>query len=153
MGTPPFSNPLMNIASRSYVSNFSFMGNVKRNKRADLEGEIWKDCPSFKNYKASNLGWLQYPSGHRTLGCVHKDKGYRYAAPSKYQPYPKAIHLFVADAFLQPDPERIFVNHKDRDRANNALKNLERVSPSENSIHAWHSTKHCSTCSCNKNLP
>lgn len=117
------------------------MGNVKRNKRSDFDGEIWKDCPSFPGYKASNYGWVEYPSGHRTLGGIHKTKGYRFAAPSKYQKFAKAIHLYVADAFLPPDPSRIYVNHKNRDRSDNRIENLERVTPSENSYHAWNTPK------------
>lgn len=117
------------------------MGNVKRNKRADLEGEIWLDCPSFIGYKASNYGWLQYPSGHRTLGGIHKTKGYRFSAPSKYQKFAKAVHLFIADAFLPSVEGKIYINHKNRIRSDNRLINLERVSASENSFHAWNTPR------------
>ena len=122
------------------------MGNVKRNKRADFDGEIWKECPNFQGYKASNFGWVEYPTGHRTLGCVHKTKGYRFTAPNskngKVKFYAKAVHLFVADAFLHSrKADQIYVNHKNRDRADNRSDNLEYVTPSENSLHAWNTAK------------
>ena len=123
------------------------MGNIKRDKK-DLAGEVWKECLNFTKYRASNLGRVCYPSGHKTFGSIHKIKGYRFSAPSKYQPWSKAVHLFVADAWLSPDSSRIFVNHKNRDRTDNRIENLERVTPSENTIHAWKTTKHCQTCSC-----
>lgn len=117
------------------------MGNVKRNKRGDLEGEVWFSCPNFPGYEASNLGYVQYPSGHRTLGGVVKSKGYRYCAPSykksSYQRCGSAVHILVADAFFPEDCCRPFVNHKNRDRQDNCIENLERVSASENSRHAW----------------
>lgn len=117
------------------------MGNVKRNKREDFQGEAWKDCPSFPGYRASNMGWVEYPSGHRTLGGQHRAKGYLFSGPSPKQRCAKAIHIIIADAFLPKEEGRIYINHKDRDRHNNKLSNLERVTPSENSLHAWNTAK------------
>lgn len=47
------------------------------------------------------------------------------------------VHRLVAFAFLGPPPsdERIFVNHKDLDKGNNAVDNLEWVSAVENRAH------------------
>ena len=41
------------------------------------------------------------------------------------------VHCLVARAFLgtPPSPEHLEVNHKDRDRCNNAVRNLEYVTP------------------------
>lgn len=92
-----------------------------------------------------SLGWVEYPLGHRTLGGMARTKGYLYTAPSysksSYQRCNKAIHILIADAFLPYEEGKIYINHKDRDRKNNKLENLERVSPSENSLHAWNTAK------------
>ena len=42
----------------------------------------------------------------------------------------------VAAAFIGPRPKGYHINHKDGDKANNCVTNLEYVSPSENAIHA-----------------
>ena len=50
------------------------------------------------------------------------------------------VHRLVAATFLgQPDSPNLQVNHKDKNRGNNRLQNLEYVTPSENQLHA-HST-------------
>ena len=45
-----------------------------------------------------------------------------------------AVHMWVAIAYLghEPDGHRLVVNHKDGNRSNNTLENLEIVSQSEN---------------------
>ena len=47
-----------------------------------------------------------------------------------------AVHRLVAETFI-PNPDNLpIVNHKDGDKTNNHLDNLEIVSKSENALHA-----------------
>lgn len=47
------------------------------------------------------------------------------------------IHALVAEAFIGPRPHGLMVNHKDGDKANNHLGNLEYVTRAENTRHAY----------------
>lgn len=50
-----------------------------------------------------------------------------------------ATHILVARAFLGPCPKGFEVDHKDFDRANSALSNLEYVTHGENNLRAFKS--------------
>jgi hypothetical protein len=66
-------------------------------------------------------------------------KGSRYNCVSLAKdnnPKNAYVHHLVAAAFLGPKPDGAEVNHKDCDKTNNALSNLEYVSRGENIAHA-----------------
>lgn len=47
----------------------------------------------------------------------------------------------IADLFLPHDPNRKFVNHKNLNRSDNRVENLEWVTHSENILHSWANRK------------
>jgi len=47
-----------------------------------------------------------------------------------------SVHALVAEAFIGPRPPGLVVNHKNFDRADNRVKNLEYVSQKRNVHHA-----------------
>jgi hypothetical protein len=49
----------------------------------------------------------------------------------------RSAHRMVADAFLGPIPEGMQVNHKDGDKGNPRVENLEIVTNSENRVHSY----------------
>lgn len=49
----------------------------------------------------------------------------------------RLVHRVVAKAYIPEDPEREFVNHKDGNKQNNHVDNLEWSTKSENLRHAY----------------
>jgi hypothetical protein len=47
------------------------------------------------------------------------------------------VHKLVATAFIGPRPAGKEINHRDGNKANNALPNLEYLTPSENMRHSY----------------
>jgi len=66
------------------------------------------------------------------------DKGYlRVVLSINNKPIKKSIHQLVAEAFI-PNPLRLkYVNHKDGNRSNNSVENLEWCTASQNEIHSY----------------
>lgn len=116
--------------------------------------EIWKDVIGYEDiYQISNLGRLKalprvWYSGKN--GCVKKEKpeqimkcrlakntGYCLVKLIKNGNEKHVyIHRLVAEAFI-PNPNNLpQVNHKDGNKENNCVSNLEWVTAKENIIHA-----------------
>lgn len=87
-------------------------------------------------YEVSDLGRIrQLATGQELLSYVNG--GYLRLwlftpVGGKHQ----TVHTLVAEAFLGPRPAGMQVNHIDGDKLNNALSNLEYVTPRGNSLHA-----------------
>lgn len=114
--------------------------------------EIWKDIIGYEDsYSISNLGHIkskdrlvQYPDGHyqRIKGKFRKPTmttyGYLSVKLSKNNVnVHKHIHDLVAEAFI-PNPLHLLeVNHKDLDKTNNCVDNLEWCTHQENMHHMF----------------
>ena len=74
-----------------------------------------------------------HPSGYLYYG-IYIGKG------KTKQRYWRRGHRLVAQTFLGKIPKKMVINHKDFNKHNNSIENLEIVTSSQNSIH-YHSNK------------
>jgi transposase len=97
--------------------------------------EIWKRYKETK-FEVSNLGnvrnwqnkkprkFSKNPGGYLSVYDNQDKKSYR-------------LHRMVAELFVDGFSEKLVVNHVDGNKTNNHFKNLEWVTSSENTIHAY----------------
>jgi hypothetical protein len=117
-----------------------------------IDGEVWKSIPEYEGlYEASTHG--------RIRSCYAKTGWKKAIGKAKYILKPNLVrgnyhavnvwkdgkckyakvHRLVASAFFGPSD--LCVNHKDGNKINNSVSNLEWVSISENTRHAIHVLK------------
>lgn len=103
----------------------------------------WKPVVGFTAYEVSDEGDVRRSApGRRTfVGKVLKPQlagsGYRFVCLVKGgKSSQRYVHRLVAAAFIGEAPADHEVNHRDGDKSNNHLDNLEYVTRSENCRHA-----------------
>ena len=112
--------------------------------------EIWSDFNHSKfkpYYQVSNTGRVRNKITNKYLKLRHDNRGYVKVALSLNLPYKKntqiGVHRLVALTYIpNDDPEnKTTVNHKDYDKDNNCVENLEWMSNSNN-VKDSYTTKH-----------
>lgn len=129
----------------------NFMRKFERNyNTSDLPGEIFKPVARYEGlYEVSNLGRIRRLPRHisfmRNNVLVEYSSKMIILRPNvDYGGYWSVtltkgsvskfhqVHRIVAEAFLSDYSEDLQVDHVDEDKSNNAVSNLQMVSPSEN---------------------
>jgi len=95
--------------------------------------EIWKPVPSLDGYAASATGNVENVTRNRLLTPCKHHSGYLVVTIKKRS---KLVHRLVAEAFMGECPKGLEVNHKDGNKANNQISNLEYITRSQNQSHA-----------------
>lgn len=97
--------------------------------------EIWKEISGYEGYyKVSNLGRILSIRSNKIMSPEVTRKGYlrvTFSCNGKSSRY--LIHVLVAREFI--GISKLQVNHKDLNKSNNYLENLEYVTPRMNKHH------------------
>lgn len=110
----------------------------------NLPNEIWQPVLGYENYMVSNKGRVKslaksYGQYHLITPSVNSKSGYVYVSLYKGNKR-KNINLarLVAQTFLpNHSTETNTVNHKDGNKQNNSVENLEWLTQSQNNKHAY----------------
>lgn len=104
-----------------------------------MNQEIWKkiNYVDVKNcYEISSYGRFKNIDTNKFLKLNFKN-GYKTThiglTTGKYKS--KFVHRLVAETFMENNDNKKYVNHKDGNKTNNNINNLEWVTQSENMIH------------------
>lgn len=101
--------------------------------------EDWKPIPQYPAYEASTLGNIRSNATKKVLKPYHVPNGYsqvRLSLGSKTSYKLCRVHRLVAETWIpNSDPARTTVNHKNRDKTDNCINNLEWLSNQEQSQH------------------
>ena len=89
--------------------------------------EIWKDIIGFEGiYEISNLGRIRRIKTGRILSTRRSDGWYITVTLYKDKKrYGKSLHKLVSEAFISNPDNLPEVNHRDEDKTNNRVDNLE----------------------------
>lgn len=113
---------------------------------SDLPGEVWKDIEGYEGrYQVSNMGRVKsltrkvwnYTKPGRVLKPGAKRNGYLHVALSNGDKIEKHahVHRLVAKAFI-PNPDNLpEVNHKNLNKSDNRVENLEWCTSRYNKAH------------------
>lgn len=116
--------------------------------------EIWKDIKDYEGlYQVSNLGRVKslktYKYTKKTNSCKEilririlrsalEKSGYKIVVLTKNKiRTTKKVHRLVAETFISNPNNYKCVNHIDGNKLNNSVNNLEWITNSNNTIHAY----------------
>lgn len=99
--------------------------------------EEWKVIEGFEDYEVSTEGRVWSSKSNKVLktwvsNCNYELIGLSYNGKTKH----KTVHRIVAEAFIPNPYGKKQVNHKDGNKVNNKVTNLEWNTQSENMKHA-----------------
>ena len=116
---------------------------MTNSRQKGARGVMWRSVKGYEGlYEASTDGEVRSIARRTTKGGILKlyvspHNGYAYVTLSKNNKRKtKRVHRLIATAFWGDRPEKQ-INHKNGDKTDNRLSNLEYCTQSENMKHAY----------------
>ncbi len=103
--------------------------------------EEWKSIAEFPNYDVSSLGNIRNNKTGKQMKLCVKSGYYHVCFVNDSSKKSFKVHRLVALAFIENPEHKMEVNHKDKNKLNNSLSNLEWMTRRENNIHRCEGAK------------
>lgn len=101
-----------------------------------VEEEIWKTIAHYPNYEVSSFGTIKNKITNKILKPSLNFSGYyKYTLMHNFKKTTVLAHRIIAETFIQNFENKPTVNHKDRNRINNQLENLEWATHLDQNLH------------------
>ena len=102
----------------------------------------YREIEGFPNYYATEDGHIWSGWRNQYVSEILMENGYHRVVLSKHnKSHNFLVHRLVAQAFIPNPDNKPCVNHKDLNRENNSVENLEWVTYKENNNYADHGKK------------
>lgn len=123
------------LGKNKTAGGYRFKYEDDKHCHTDKRGE-GKEIQGYPNYIIYDDGDIYSVKRRIYLKRIQNDAGYQYVTLSNHMGKANVyVHCLVASHFLHKK-ENCVVNHKDLNKANNHVSNLEWITSSENRIHA-----------------
>ena len=112
---------------------------------AGIINEIWRSINGFPDYQVSNIGLVRTAKTGKIIKGSVCGEGYVVVAlHNDYKWTNMYVYRLVAQEFLQNHDNKPYVDHIDKQRANNCFTNLRWVSISQSSMNRrnWQTNGH-----------
>ena len=98
---------------------------------------VWKTIDEFPNYLISNQGDVKNKRTEYIKKPGVEKRGYVvFSMEKEGKLYLRTQHIMLARTFIPNPLNKPYVNHKDGNKQNNSIDNLEWVTARENFLHA-----------------
>ncbi|CAN0138397.1 unnamed protein product [Ectocarpus sp. 13 AM-2016] len=93
---------------------------------------MWLPIAKHRGYEASTCGRIRNAKTLRVLKQHTGIRGYKRISLNRHT---RSVHRLIAETFLSNPEGKEVINHRDHDRRNNKIENLEYMTTKENNRH------------------